>query len=126
MTGIIEVEILGVKRPLVFNNYARVELSKHFSIDPVDVLSEVQRINNENHLLLLKILVWAGHCGDCYRRQDVTDLTREQIGEWLGDASEDVLYEIFQTFLEAEGYGLSDDDVKKKTENMTDDVSGKT
>ena len=114
MTGIIEVEILGVKRPLVFNNYARVELSKHFSIDPVEVLDSIQKVNEENHLLLLKLLVWAGHCGDCYRRQDTTELTYEDIGNWLGDASEDVLYGIFKTFLDAEGLGLPDDGIKKK------------
>lgn len=114
MTGIIEVEILGVKRPLVFNNYARVELSKHFSIDPVEVLDSIQELNNRNHLLLLKLLVWAGHCGDCYRRKDATDLTYEEIGDWLGDAPEDVLYGVFTTFLEAEGLGLPDDSIKKK------------
>lgn len=114
MTGIIEVEILGAKRPLVFNNYARVELGKHFDVDPVNILASVQELNDRNHLLLIKRLVYAGHCGDCYRRQDVTDLTVEQIGEWLGDASDEVLYNVFRTFIESEGFDLPDDSIKKK------------
>lgn len=127
MTKQIELEILGERRLLVFNNYARVEISKHIRTDidedlpePVAFLKAIQRINDENNLLLLKVLVYAGHCGDCYRRQNKTDITMEQIGEWIGDASNNDMYSVFRTFMDAEGMGLPPDTLpedgsKKKT-----------
>lgn len=114
MNGIVEIEILGKKRALVFNNYARVEIAKHVDVDPLNILDSVQELNERNHLLLLKVLVYAAHCGDCYRRQNVTDLGMDDIGEWLADASEDDLYSVFRAFLDAEGFDLPPDDLKKK------------
>lgn len=114
MNGIVEVEIFGKKRALVFNNYARVEIAKHVDVDPLNILDAVQELNERNHLLLLKVLVYAAHCGDCYRRQNVTDLSMEDIGEWLAEASETDLYNVFKAFLDAEGFNLPPDDLKKK------------
>lgn len=114
MNGIVEVEIFGKKRALVFNNYARVEIAKHVDTDPLNILDAVQEMNERNHLLLLKVLVYAAHCGDCYRRQNVTDLSMEDIGEWLAEASEADLYDVFKAFLDAEGFNLPPDDLKKK------------
>lgn len=126
MTKQIELEILGERRLLVFNNYARVEIAKHIQTDasedlpePVAFLSAIQRLNDQNSLLLFKVLVYAGHCGDCYRKQNVTDLTMEQIGEWIADATNENLYDVFKVFMDAEGMNLPpdtlpDDGSKKK------------
>lgn len=114
MNGIIEVTIKGKKRALVFNNYARVEIAKVLDTDPLRILDSIQELNNRNHLLLLKTLVYAGHCGDCYRRKDTTDLSKEEVGEWIGEADDNALHSVFATFLEAEGFGLPEDKGKKK------------
>lgn len=117
MNGIIEVEILGQKRVLVFNNYARVEISKILGVDPASILDSIQNIINENYLLLIKTLVYAGHVGDCYRRQDTTDLTRDQVAQWIGDAAEEDLYHIFDAFMKAEGFGMDSSETDKKKAN---------
>lgn len=114
MTGIIEVEIHGVKRPLMFNNFATVELSKHLDVDPLRILESVQELNNRNHLLMIKLFVYAGHCGDCYRRQNTTDLTMDEIGDWVATASDDDLYAIYKCFMDAAGLNLPEDEIKKK------------
>src|SRR5690554_5529189 len=106
MTGIIEIEVLGQKRSLRFNNFAKVEISKAISLDATKILDHIQEMAKENHLLLLKLIVWAGHCGDCYRRQDTTDLSKEDIGDWVATASDEVLHGVFSAFLESEGVGI--------------------
>lgn len=115
MHKIVEVEIKGKKRALIFNNYARVEIARVLNMDPLHILDSIEELSNRNYLLLLKTLVYAGHCGDCYRRQDTTDLTREDIGEWIGDAHDDILFEVYRAFLDAEGFNLPKDDKKKVT-----------
>lgn len=128
MTKQIELDILGERRILVFNNFARVEIAKHIRTDavedadlpePIAFIKAIERLHEQNSFLLLKTLVYAGHCGDCYRRQNVTDLTLEDIGEWIAEASDAELYQVFNVFLEAEGIGLPpdtlpDDGSKKK------------
>ena len=128
MTKQIELEILGERRLLVFNNYARVEIAKHIDspADPVTFLQSIERIHNTNSLLLLKILVYAGHCGDCYRRQSVTDLTMDQVGDWIGEANDDALYQVFNTFLEAEGVKLPPDELKDEDDTKKKKRGGKS
>ena len=116
MTGTIEIEIHGVKRALVFNNFARMEIARHMDVDPIKILDSIQELNNRSPLLLIKIIVYAGHCGDCYRRQNVTDLTMDDIGDWVSEADDDTMFAIYKAFMEAEGIGLPEDSIKKKTE----------
>lgn len=116
MNRIIEIDIKGERRALVFNNYARLEIARVLNLDPLHILDAIERMSQRNNLLLLKTLVYAGHCGDCYRRQDTTDLTREEIGEWIGEADEETLYSVFTAFMESEGFGIpaaKEDDKKK-------------
>lgn len=127
MNRIIEVEIKGVKRALVFNNYARLEIARVLNLDPLHILDAIEEMSSRNNLLLLKTLVYAGHCGDCYRRQDTTDLSREEIGEWIGEADEDSLYAVFTAFMESEGLGLpatKEESKKKATKRSTRQSTG--
>lgn len=127
MTKQIEFEILGERRLLVFNNYARVEIVKHLQVDkgdelqPSAFLDRIKDAYGHNYLLLLKILVYAGHVGDCYRRQNHTDLTMEQVGEFVADADTMSLFDVFNIFLDSQGVNLPPDKTssvgggKKKT-----------
>lgn len=118
MTKQIELEILGERRLLVFNNYARVEISNNISISKGDVdrpsefLNRIKEVYEHNYLLLLKKIIYAGHVGDCYRRQDTTDLTREQIGGWVADADTQTLFDVFNVFLDSQGVNLPTDDTQ--------------
>lgn len=115
MTKQIEIEILGQRRLLVFNNYARVEIVKHLQVDKADelqpsmFLDRIKDAYGHNYLLLLKILVYAGHVGDCYRRQNHTDLTMEQIGEFVAETDTMSLFEVFSVFLDSQGINLPPD-----------------
>lgn len=125
MTKQIELEILGQKRLLVFNNYARVEIANSISVSkgdidkPSDFLERIKEVYQHNYLLLLKKIIYAGHVGDCYRRQDATDLTKDQIAEWVADADTSILFDAFNVFLDSQGVNLPADgaqpnDSKKK------------
>lgn len=112
MNGHVEVEIGGVKRVLMFNNFAREEVSKQLGIDDVNpeiLLGAIQKLSEQNHLLLLKILVFAGHCGYCYRVQNHTELTMSDIGAWVADVGNDEMLRVWHVFLQSEGFGLPED-----------------
>src|SRR5690606_10850177 len=76
-----------------------------------DFLERIKEVYQHNYLLLLKKIVYAGHLGECYRRQDKTDLTREQIGEWVAEADTSVLFDVFNAFLDSQGGNLPEDKV---------------
>src|SRR5690606_35690435 len=78
---------------------------------PSSFLERVKQVYEHNYLLLLKMIIYAGHLGECYRRQDKTDLTKEQIGEWVADADTSVLFDVFNVFLDSQGVNLPEDKV---------------
>lgn len=112
MTGIIKLNIGGKERTLRFNNFSAIELAKiiyngeqaNFETD--DLLNRIMKLNEENHYLLIKTLVYAGLIGNDYVVGFTKTATAEQVGEWISELSADEIYSVWNTFWSSMGVDL--------------------
>jgi hypothetical protein len=112
MTGIIKLSIGGKERVLRFNNFSAIELAKiiykgeqaNFETD--DLLKRIMKLNEKNHFLLVKTLIYAGIIGNDYVVGFEESVTVEQVGEWIADISEADIYSVWQTFWTSMGVDL--------------------
>jgi hypothetical protein len=112
MTGIIKLNIGGQERTLRFNNFSAIELAKiiyngeqaNFETD--DLLNRIMKLNEENHYLLIKTLVYAGLIGNDYVVGFTKTATPEQVGEWISELSVDEIYSVWNTFWSSMGVDL--------------------
>jgi hypothetical protein len=112
MTGIIKLSIGGKDRVLRFNNFSAIELAKiiykgeqaNFETD--DLLKRIMKLNEKNHFLLVKTLIYAGIIGNDYVVGFEESVTVEQVGEWIADISEGDIYSVWQTFWTSMGIDL--------------------
>ena len=72
MTGIMKLNIGGQERTLRFNNFSAIELSRiiyngeQANFETEDLLDRIMKLNEKNHYLLVKTLVYAGIIGNDY------------------------------------------------------------
>lgn len=112
MTGIIKLNIGGKELTLRFNNFSAIELAKiiyngeqaNFETD--DLLNRIMKLNEENHYLLVKTLVYAGLIGNDYVVGFTKTATAEQVGEWISELSADEIYSVWNTFWSSMGVDL--------------------
>lgn len=112
MTGIIKLNIGGKERTLRFNNFSAIELAKiiyngeqaNFETD--DLLNRIMKLNEENHYLLIKTLVYAGLIGNDYVVGFTKTATAEQVGEWISELNADEIYSVWNTFWSSMGVDL--------------------
>lgn len=120
MNGIHHITLENKQYGIRFNNYARAELRKFFMKEGEFQLTETQLTERiiekwkENDVLLLKIIVYAGIVGDSLVKHDTPLLTREEVGAYIGEADEKELYDIWKTFLDAQGIGLNKEAPKEQ------------
>ena len=94
MTGIMKLNIGGQERTLRFNNFSAIELAKiiyngeqaNFETD--DLLDRIMKLNEKNHYLLVKTLIYAGIIGNDYVVGFTESATVEQVGEWISELSD--------------------------------------
>ena len=128
MTGIIKIKIGGQERTLRFNNFSAIELAKiiykgeqaNFETD--DLLKRIMKLNEKNHFLLVKILIYAGIIGNDYVVGFDESVTVEQVGDWIADIGEENIYSVWQTFWSSMGVDLP---AIKELESTTDSVAEK-
>lgn len=112
MTGIIKLQIGGQERTLRFNNFSAIELAKiiyngdqpNFETD--DLMNRIMKINEENHYLLIKTLIYAGLIGNDYVVGFTKTVTAEQVGEWISELSSEEIYSVWITFWKSMGVDL--------------------
>lgn len=118
MHGIIKIELGGQERVLRFNNFSREVIANMilksedgFSAkpDPSEYLKRISELNQKSNLLLLKVLIYGGIVGNDYVTSFNESVTIEEVGEWVADAPEDKLLDVWTAFLESEGFGLKSD-----------------
>ena len=123
MNGIIEITLKGEKVRLKFNNYAREELAKYFvpkdkiGLSQSELQEEIVNKWNDNKLLLMKNIVYAGIVGQAYIHDNTTPYTMDEIGEYIADAPYEEIFPIWETFLKSSEISVSKEDaedVKKK------------
>jgi hypothetical protein len=112
MTGIMKLSIGGKDRVLRFNNFSAIELAKiiykgeQANFETEDLLNRIMKLNEKNHFLLVKTLIYAGIIGNDYVVGFEESVTVEQVGEWIAEISEEDIYSVWQTFWTSMGVDL--------------------
>lgn len=107
MHGIAEITIKGKKEQLKFNNFSTAELEKYFipqgggDLTQFDLNVAIAERWEQNPMLLMKNLVWAGLVGHYYVKQDFCPYTKEEIAEFVANGSKEELLPIFQIWFKA-------------------------
>jgi hypothetical protein len=108
----MKLKIGGQERTLRFNNFSAIELAKiiyngeQANFETEDLLNRIMKLNEENHYLLVKTLVYAGLIGNDYVVGFHKTATAEQVGEWISELSEDEIYSVWNTFWKSMGVDL--------------------
>jgi hypothetical protein len=128
MTGIMTLNIGGKNRTLRFNNFSAIELAKiiykgeNANFETEDLLNRIMKLNEKNHFLLVKTLIYAGIIGNDYVVGFDESVTVEQVGEWIAEIGEEDIYSVWQTFWTSMGVDLP---AVKDLESTTDSVAEK-
>jgi hypothetical protein len=128
MTGIMTLNIGGKNRTLRFNNFSAIELAKiiykgeNANFETEDLLNRIMKLNEKNHFLLVKTLIYAGIIGNDYVVGFDESVTVEQVGEWIAEIGEEDIYSVWQTFWTSMGVDLP---AVKNLESTTDSVAEK-
>jgi hypothetical protein len=128
MTGIMTLNIGGKNRTLRFNNFSAIELAKiiykgeNANFETEDLLNRIMKLNEKNHFLLVKTLIYAGIIGNDYVVGFEESVTVEQVGEWIAEITEEDIYSVWQTFWTSMGVDLP---AVKDLESTTDSVAEK-
>ena len=128
MTGIMKLSIGGKDRVLRFNNFSAIELAKiiykgeQANFETEDLLNRIMKLNEKNHFLLVKTLIYAGIIGNDYVVGFEESVTVEQVGEWIAEISEQDIYSVWQTFWTSMGVDLP---AVKELESNEDSIEEK-
>lgn len=128
MTGIIKLSIGGKEQVLRFNNFSAIELAKiiykgeQANFETEDLLNRIMKLNEKNHFLLVKTLIYAGIIGNDYVVGFEESVTVEQVGEWIAEISEEDIYSVWQTFWTSMGVDLP---AVKELESNEDSIEEK-
>lgn len=112
MTGIIKLNIGGQERTLRFNNFSAIELAKIIyngdqpNFETEDLMNRIMKLNEKNHYLLIKTLIYSGIIGNDYVVGFTESATAEQVGEWISDLSSEEIYSVWITFWKSMGVDL--------------------
>ncbi|ACU61361.1 hypothetical protein [Chitinophaga pinensis] len=99
MNGRIEITLGGKLRQLRFNNYAKEELGNFLSKDPVEGTKELIELLQSNPLKAIKNLTYCGLVGHYEAREMERDFTKQDVAEWVGDADDKDLSDVFNCWL---------------------------
>ena len=128
MTGIMTLNIGGKNRTLRFNNFSAIELAKiiykgeNANFETEDLLNRIMKLNEKNHFLLVKTLIYAGIIGNDYVVGFDESVTVEQVGEWIAEIGEEDIYSVWQTFWTSMGVDLP---AVKELESASDPLEEK-
>jgi hypothetical protein len=124
----MKLSIGGKNRTLRFNNFSAIELAKiiykgeNANFETEDLLNRIMKLNEKNHFLLVKTLIYAGIIGNDYVVGFDESVTVEQVGEWIAEIGEEDIYSVWQTFWTSMGVDLP---AVKNLESTTDSVAEK-
>lgn len=125
MTGLHEIELNGKSERIRFNQYSKAELCKVFMpegrvfLSQPELLEIIMNRQKENSASLLKEIVYAGIVGDSLINNDTPRLTKSEVGEYIGEASDEDLFAIWRIFLEAQGFNLTPEKEEESAEKKS-------
>lgn len=106
-----------------FNNYARIEIAKVIgeasgkafeAISHADILATVGKMAADNHLALMRHIIWAGVLGVAYAKDELPAISRSELFEAIAVADQDEIYSAWRVFLAAMGMNLPESGSEKK------------
>lgn len=106
-----------------FNNYARIEIAKVIgeasgkafeAISHADILATVGKMAADNHLALMRHIIWAGVLGVAYAKDELPAISRGELFEAIAIADQDEVYSAWKVFLSAMGMNLTAPESEKK------------
>ncbi len=89
MNGKIEILLGGKLRSLRFNNYQKEALGKLYGKDPLQCQKIIAEKWGDSILRMGVDLIYTGLIGDYEAKLKDRDFTREEVAEWVGDASDE-------------------------------------
>lgn len=121
MHGRLRIELSGLDVALWFNNFSRLEIAKNllppkdgFDAKPqeVELIESIEKLANENHLVLMREIIWSGVVGYAYGTDTKNEFTRVKISELIATADQGNLAQVWSCFLESIGMNLDKDETK--------------
>lgn len=131
MHGRLRIKLNGLDVALWFNNFSRLEIAKNmlppkdgFKAKPqeIELIEAIEKMANENHLLLMREIIWSGVIGHAYGTDTTNEFTRLKISELIAESDQGALTEIWLVFLESIGMNL---DKKEGEEEKKEDSKKK-
>ena len=125
MQGITRINLGGKERVLRFNNFANIEIAKVLfnsetaKPDLPNFLDALFKLNAKNHYLLLKMLIYSGIIGNDYVVGFQESVTIEEVGEWVADLKPEDSSKVWESFIDASGLTLKQDEDKEKEDDTT-------
>jgi hypothetical protein len=71
-----------------------------------DLMNRIMKLNEKNHYLLIKTLIYSGIIGNDYVVGFTESATPQQVGEWISDLSSEEIYSVWITFWQSMGVDL--------------------
>lgn len=99
---IIEIQLGGKYRTIRFNNWQKEALGKIYGTDPLEAGHKMMERWGDSLVSLAADLVYTGMIGDCRVKLKDVDFSREQVMEWVGEAKNEDLAQVINTWSETE------------------------
>jgi len=124
MNGRIIVTIAGKEVKLWFNNYSKIEIAnallpKDKGMNPrpeeVQLIEAINKMSHENYMLLLRVVVNAGIKGQAYGTETEVQIKSNVVAGFIASATNEEIYSIWFTFLQAYGFDLLLDNDESET-----------
>lgn len=98
----IEIMLGGQLRTLRFNNYQKEALGKLYGSDPLESSQKMIEKWGESTLRIAGDLIYTGLIGAYEVKLKDRDFTREEVAEWVGDASDAELAMVIKAWQETD------------------------
>lgn len=102
MHGKVEITLGGEKRKLFFNNYAKAELSNQYDTDLRQAAIKIGQDIQSNYMRALSKVVYAGLVGFYAARDEDNPLSRSDVAEWVGDATDEDLLNVYNCWRDSD------------------------
>lgn len=95
-------------RNIDFNIFCTMEMGKIFEVDPTpdNLRNKIIELNEQNSLLMFKVLIYCGIIGHDYKVGFKKSVTQEEVGGLLASITADELIEIFNKFADEMGFNI--------------------
>lgn len=99
---IVEILLGGKYRSIRFNNCQKEALGKLYGADPLEAGQKMMERWGDSTMSLAADLVYTGLIGDYRVKLRDIDFSREEVMEWVGDAKNEDLAQVINTWSETE------------------------